>query len=99
MFEPKAPKETKNAQIIFDLDASGVVIPHNQICNQSLRMSFSASYAVNKQHKLISFSMYLFQKSLNTIWEVKVDPSKSGFLSVLKERLFSFGIIIAIAFI
>lgn len=40
-----------------------------------------------------------FQKSLNTIWEVKVDESKSGFLSVLKERLFSFGIIIAIAFI
>lgn len=40
-----------------------------------------------------------FQKSLNTIWEVKVDESKSGILSVLKERLFSFGIIVAIAFI
>lgn len=40
-----------------------------------------------------------FQKSLNFIWEVKVDESKSGILSVLKVRLFSFGLIIAIAFI
>ncbi len=40
-----------------------------------------------------------FQKSLNFIWEVKVDETKSGILSVLKVRLFSFGIIIAIAFI
>ncbi len=40
-----------------------------------------------------------FQNSLNTIWEVKADDSKSGILSVLKKRLFSFGLIIAIAFI
>lgn len=40
-----------------------------------------------------------FQKSLNTIWEVKVDKSKSGILSLLKARLFSFGLILAIAFI
>jgi membrane protein len=40
-----------------------------------------------------------FQISLNTIWGVKTDISKSGFLSILKARLFSFGIIIAIAFI
>ena len=40
-----------------------------------------------------------FQKSLNTIWEVKVDASKSGIFSVFKERLFSFGLIIGIAFI
>lgn len=40
-----------------------------------------------------------FQKSLNFIWEVKVDETKSGILSVLKVRLFSFGLIIAIAFI
>ncbi len=40
-----------------------------------------------------------FQISLNTIWGVKADISKSGFLSILKARLFSFGIIIAIAFI
>mgnify|MGYP001422911750 CR=1 FL=1 len=40
-----------------------------------------------------------FQKSLNTIWEVKVDETKSGILSLLKARLFSFGLIIAIAFI
>lgn len=40
-----------------------------------------------------------FQKSLNTIWEVKVDTKKSGILSVLKTRVFSFGIIIAVAFI
>lgn len=40
-----------------------------------------------------------FQKSLNTIWEVKVDKSKSGILSLLKARLFSFGLILAIAFL
>ena len=40
-----------------------------------------------------------FQKSINTIWEVKADKSKSGILSLLKARLFSFGLIIAIAFI
>ncbi len=40
-----------------------------------------------------------FQKSINTIWEVKADESKSGILSLLKARLFSFGLIIAIAFI
>jgi membrane protein len=39
-----------------------------------------------------------FQKSLNSIWEVKTDESKSGILSVLKARLLSFGLIIAIAF-
>src|SRR5665647_2534710 len=36
-----------------------------------------------------------FQKSINTIWEVKADESKSGILSLLKVRLFSFGLIIA----
>lgn len=40
-----------------------------------------------------------FQKSLNVIWEVKVDETKSGIISLLKARLFSFGLIIAIAFI
>ena len=40
-----------------------------------------------------------FQNSINTIWEVKADKSKSGFLSILKARLFSFGLIIAVAFI
>jgi len=40
-----------------------------------------------------------FQKSLNVIWEVKVDESKSGIVSVLKARLFSFGLIIGVAFI
>jgi membrane protein len=40
-----------------------------------------------------------FQKSINTIWEVKADESKSGILSLLKSRLFSFGLIISIAFI
>lgn len=40
-----------------------------------------------------------FQKSINTIWEVKADESKSGILSLLKARLFSFGLIIAVAFI
>jgi membrane protein len=40
-----------------------------------------------------------FQVSLNTIWGVKADETKSGLMSILKARLFSFGIIIAIAFI
>jgi membrane protein len=40
-----------------------------------------------------------FQKSLNTIWEVKTDPSKSGIWSIIRVRLFSFGMIISIAFI
>jgi len=39
-----------------------------------------------------------FQKSLNTIWEVKADPSKSGIWSIVRERLLSFGLIISIAF-
>ena len=40
-----------------------------------------------------------FQKSINNIWEVKADETKSGIISLLKVRLFSFGLIIAIAFI
>jgi membrane protein len=40
-----------------------------------------------------------FQKSLNSIWKVKANESKSGVLGLLKARLFSFGFIIAIAFI
>lgn len=40
-----------------------------------------------------------FQKSLNIIWEVKADASKSGLWNMIKVRLFSFGLIISIAFI
>jgi membrane protein len=40
-----------------------------------------------------------FQKSLNIIWEVKTDESKSGIWSVIRVRLFSFGLILSIAFI
>ncbi|MBN2635486.1 MAG: YihY/virulence factor BrkB family protein [Prolixibacteraceae bacterium] len=40
-----------------------------------------------------------FQKSLNTIWEVKIDNSKSGIWSFVRVRLFSFGLIITIAFL
>jgi membrane protein len=40
-----------------------------------------------------------FQKSLNIIWKVKADPDKSGILAMLRVRLFSFGLIISIAFI
>lgn len=39
------------------------------------------------------------QKSLNIIWEVKAIPGKSGFWIFLKTRLFSFGLIISIAFL
>lgn len=38
------------------------------------------------------------QKSLNIIWQVKVVPQK-GILLILKARLFSFGLILAIAFL
>ncbi|MBK9401423.1 MAG: YihY/virulence factor BrkB family protein [Bacteroidetes bacterium] len=40
-----------------------------------------------------------FQKSLNSIWGVKRDITKSGFLRLVKERVFSFGLIISVAFI
>jgi membrane protein len=39
------------------------------------------------------------QKSLNIIWEVKADESKSGIMVFLKSRFFSFGLIISIAFL
>ena len=38
------------------------------------------------------------QKTLNLIWHVKVKP-QNGFLLILKSRLFSFGLILAIAFL
>jgi len=40
-----------------------------------------------------------FQKSMNTIWKVKSDEKKSGFIIFLKARLFSFGLILSTAFI
>jgi membrane protein len=40
-----------------------------------------------------------FQKSLNIIWEVKADENKSGIWNLIRVRLFSFGLIISIAFI
>jgi membrane protein len=40
-----------------------------------------------------------FQQSLNNIWEVKVDESKSGIWAVIRVRLFSFGLIVSIAFL
>jgi membrane protein len=39
------------------------------------------------------------QKSLNIIWEVKAKPGKSGVWTLLKLRLFSFGLILSIAFL
>jgi len=39
------------------------------------------------------------QKSLNRVWEVRADPKKSGFKSLLKTRATSFGIILAIGFL
>ncbi len=39
------------------------------------------------------------QKSLNIIWEVQAKPSKSGFLMFIRIRLFSFGLILSIAFL
>jgi membrane protein len=39
------------------------------------------------------------QKSLNIIWEVKAVPGKSGIWTYVKTRLFSFGLIMSIAFL
>jgi membrane protein len=39
------------------------------------------------------------QKSFNIIWEVKAQPSKSGIWTLLKARLFSFGLVLTIAFL
>lgn len=39
------------------------------------------------------------QKSFNIIWEVKAQPSKSGLWILLKSRLFSFGLVLSIAFL
>lgn len=39
------------------------------------------------------------QKSLNIIWEVKATKTKSGIWALLKARLFSFGLILSIAFL
>ena len=39
------------------------------------------------------------QKSFNIIWEVKAMPSKSNIWILLKARLFSFGLILTIAFL
>jgi membrane protein len=39
------------------------------------------------------------QKSFNIIWEVKAQPSKSGIWILLKARLFSFGLVLTIAFL
>lgn len=39
------------------------------------------------------------QKSLNIIWEVEARPYKSGIWKLIKLRLFSFGLILSIAFV
>jgi membrane protein len=39
------------------------------------------------------------QKSFNIIWEVKARPSKSGLWILVKARLFSFGLVLSIAFL
>ena len=40
-----------------------------------------------------------FQKSINNIWEVETSPTKSGIWLFIQSRLFSFGLIISIAFL
>lgn len=39
------------------------------------------------------------QKSLNIVWEVKARPTKSGIWSFIRARLFSFGLVLSIAFL
>ena len=38
------------------------------------------------------------QKSLNIIWQVKADVSKSGIWNLIKLRIFAFGLLLAITF-
>ncbi len=40
-----------------------------------------------------------FQNALNSIWGVKLDAGKSGIWQIIRVRLFSFGLIISIAFL
>jgi membrane protein len=40
-----------------------------------------------------------FQNALNQVWQVKVDVSKSTIWQIIRIRLFSFGLIISIAFL
>jgi len=40
-----------------------------------------------------------FQTALNAVWEVKLDTTKSGIWKVIQVRLFSFGLIVSIAFL
>ena len=40
-----------------------------------------------------------FQKTFNIIWEVKVVPYRSGIWKFIRTRLFSFGLILSIAFL
>lgn len=40
-----------------------------------------------------------FQKTLNTIWGVKASTAKAGLRELVKVRLFSFGLILSVAFI
>lgn len=40
-----------------------------------------------------------FQTALNAVWEVKLDKTKSGIWTVIRVRLFSFGLIVSIAFL
>jgi len=40
-----------------------------------------------------------FQIALNNIWEVKLDTTKSGIWNIIRVRLFSFGLIVSIAFL
>lgn len=39
------------------------------------------------------------QQSLNQVWEIRPNPDKSGMLDVLRKRLFSLGMILALAFL
>jgi len=40
-----------------------------------------------------------FQIALNNTWEVKLDTTKSGIWNIIRVRLFSFGLIVSIAFL
>jgi len=40
-----------------------------------------------------------FQMALDKIWEVKLDKTKSGIWQIVRVRLFSFGLIVSIAFL
>jgi membrane protein len=100
-------KETVNTQIISQISAAIGEDTGRQVQN-IIQEQESQTRKTSIWGTLIGIATLLvgatgvfaqFQKSLNIIWEVKPDTEKSGIWALLKIRLFSFGLIVSIAFL